>query len=117
MPAKENALVDSNHQNIADIPLLMVLAWDKDRLGDLKFFVKDVIKYIPGPGWECCFSTVFSLSGTGLRIKPISTGHLKNFAKHDIPFGIVSFLEGTRITPSKLAKSQGIYEAPQSSSD
>ena len=55
LPMKENCIVISNHQQITDIPVLMALAWRKGRLGDLKWFVKDIIKYIPGPGWGMQF--------------------------------------------------------------
>lgn len=106
VPDLENALVDCNHQNIADIPVLMVLAWAKGRLGDMKYFMKDILKYVPGPGWGMLF-----LDGIFVKRNWASDeAHINHifgkFKKHNIPIWLVSFLEGTRITPAKLLKSQ-----------
>ena len=38
--ADENAMIISNHQNIADIPAIMSLAKRYSRLGDMKWFKK-----------------------------------------------------------------------------
>src|SRR5438046_5871344 len=40
VPPRENALVLSNHQTMADVMVLMCLAWRCGRLGDMKWFVK-----------------------------------------------------------------------------
>jgi len=40
LPMREDALLIANHQQMPDIPAIMKLAMTKDRLGDLKFFVK-----------------------------------------------------------------------------
>ena len=55
IPPKENAFVVANHQQMADITFLMFLARSKGRLGDLKWFVKKPIKYVPGVGWGMAF--------------------------------------------------------------
>ncbi len=106
IPAEENALVDCNHQNIADIPVIMVLAWSKKRLGDMKFFVKDVVKYIPGPGWGMIFLDCIFVKRNWESDKSRIDSIFGKFKKHNIPLWLVSFLEGTRITPEKLKKSQ-----------
>ena len=55
VPADENALVLANHQDMPDILALMILARGKRRLGDLKFFVKHALKWVPGVGWGMQF--------------------------------------------------------------
>lgn len=106
VPDEENAVVDCNHQNIGDIPIMMVLAWRKKRLGDLKFFVKDIVKYIPGPGWGMLFIDCIFVKRNWLSDKDHINKTFQKFTSNKIPIWIVSFLEGTRITPSKLARSQ-----------
>ncbi|SMF69526.1 lysophospholipid acyltransferase family protein [Pseudobacteriovorax antillogorgiicola] len=110
IPPQENAVVDCNHQNIADIPILMVLAWRKDRLGDLKFFVKDVIKYVPGPGWGMIFLDCIFVKRNWLSDKEKIDATFHKFKVNKTPLWIVSFLEGTRITASKLEKSQAFMK-------
>src|SRR3990167_5268081 len=51
----ENALVLANHQTMADVPLLLSFAWRCRRLGHLKWFAKEALKYVPGPGWGMRF--------------------------------------------------------------
>ena len=55
VPAQENAVVVCNHQDMADITFLMVYARTKGRLGDMKYLVKDALKYVPGVGWGMLF--------------------------------------------------------------
>ena len=55
VPERENALVIANHQQMSDIPTIMAYALRKHRLGDLKFFVKQAIKWVPGVGWGMQF--------------------------------------------------------------
>ncbi|NRA62917.1 MAG: 1-acyl-sn-glycerol-3-phosphate acyltransferase [Pseudobacteriovorax sp.] len=110
IPEKETVLIESNHQNIADIPIMMVLAWQRKRLGDLKFFVKDVLKYIPGPGWGMLFLDCIFLKRNWLADKARIEQTFENLKKNRIPFWLVSFLEGTRMTPEKLSKSQSFMK-------
>ena len=110
IPMEENAVVDSNHQNVSDIPILMVLAWKKRRLGDMKFFAKDIIKYFPGPGWGMLFLDCLFVKRNWLSDKAKIDSTFRKFKTHKIPVWIVSFLEGTRITPEKLKRSQAFMK-------
>ncbi|OFZ18623.1 MAG: hypothetical protein A2X94_01655 [Bdellovibrionales bacterium GWB1_55_8] len=106
VPDGENALVFANHQEMPDIFVLMVYARSKKRLGDLKFFVKDPLKYVPGIGWgmwmlDCVFLKR-SWADDEQRIR--ATFH--KFTSMRIPFWLTFFPEGTRIRPAKLASSQ-----------
>jgi len=44
VPLHENVIIVSNHQQMPDIPMIMALAKSKGCLGNLKFFVKDILK-------------------------------------------------------------------------
>jgi len=106
VPPRENAIVVLNHQNMPDITFLMDFARSKDRLGDLKWVVKDPIKYVPGVGWGMLFiDCVFVKRNWAADVQSIA----QTFAKlrdHDIPVWLISFSEGTRLTAEKLARSQ-----------
>lgn len=103
---EENAMIISNHQNIADIPAIMSLAKRYSRLGDMKWFVKDIIKYIPGPGWGMLFLDCIFLKRNWLSDKTKIRETFKNIVDYDVSIWLISFLEGTRITPEKLKRSQ-----------
>ena len=56
VPVGENAVVLLNHQEMTDVCVMFALAQAKERLGDLKWFVKDIVKYVvPGVGWGMLF--------------------------------------------------------------
>lgn len=106
LPWRENALVVPNHQSMADVLLLICLAWRCGRLGDMKWFVKDVIKYVPGPGWGMWLLDCIFLKRDWARDKAGILRLFDKYKRHDIPMFLVSFLEGTRRTPGKLAAAQ-----------
>ncbi len=106
IPSQENAIVVANHQEMTDICLLFTLAIRKKRLGDMKWFVKDIIKYMPGVGWGMLFLDCLFVKRDWARdaagIKKVFAG----FNRDKVPFWLMSFCEGTRITPKKLARAQ-----------
>jgi len=106
VPERENALVIANHQQMPDILAIMAYARRKRRLGDLKFFVKRAIKWVPGVGWGMQFiDCVFvDRDWTADRRKIERTFH--RLVTDRVPMWLVSFVEGTRITKEKLARSQ-----------
>ncbi len=106
IPPRENAIVVVNHQQMPDITFLMVLAREKGRLGDMKWFVKDQLKYVPGVGWgmvflDCLFvkrdwaSDVENIRQTFGRI-----------TRDSVPLWLMLFPEGTRFKPEKLERSR-----------
>ena len=106
IPMRENAIVVLNHQNMADITFLMVYARTKDRLGDLKWMVKDIIKYVPGVGWgmvmlDCVF-VKRDWAADERRVRDT----FATLRDHDVDLWLLSFSEGTRSTPEKIEKSQ-----------
>jgi 1-acyl-sn-glycerol-3-phosphate acyltransferase len=106
LPPHENALLMPNHQNIADIPVLMSLAARYHRLGDMKWFVKDIIKYVPGPGWGMLFLDCIFLKRNWANDRAKIEQAFHSIIQNKVSIWVISFLEGTRITPPKLKKSQ-----------
>ncbi|MBY0369202.1 lysophospholipid acyltransferase family protein [bacterium] len=106
LPDNENAIVFANHQQMADILVLMMIIYRKRRLGDLKWFVKDPIKYIPGVGWGMQFLDCLFVKRDWMadRAKIEATFH--KFKSQNIPLWLVTFVEGTRITDKKLSLAQ-----------
>lgn len=105
-PAEENAIVVANHQQMPDIVVLMMLANPKGRLGDMKWFVKDVIKYVPGVGWGMRFLDCVFLKRNWDSDEAHIRQTFSKFRRFDIPIWLVSFVEGTRPTPEKLERSR-----------
>jgi len=105
LPPGENALLIANHQVFADVCVLMHFGSIFRRVGDLKFFAKDSLRWLPGPGWSLWFyDSIFlkrNWDSDTSRIEK-TFAHIKN---NDLHFWIVSFPEGTRATPAKLAAS------------
>ncbi len=111
IPKKENAIVVSNHQQMPDITFLFNLARAKGRLGDLKWFVKDNIKYVPGIGWGMVFIGCIFVKRNWTRDRASIERTFTWINKGKVPYWIILFVEGTRITASKLAKSRQFAES------
>lgn len=102
-PSRENAIVIANHQSMVDIMVLLCLAWRCQRLGHLKFFAKKAVKYVPGPGWGMQFLDCVFVDRDWTRDRARIESVFARFRLEKIPIFLVSFLEGTRITPAKHA--------------
>ncbi len=106
IPVRESAIIVSNHQQMPDIPTIMAFAKSKKRLGDLKFFVKDVLKWVPGIGWgmlflDCVFVKRNWSSDADHILKTFST-----LVDNEVPVWLVSFVEGTRARLHKIEASR-----------
>lgn len=110
-PQRENAIVIANHQSMADIMVLLCVAWRCRRLGHMKFFAKKVVKYVPGPGWGMLFLDCVFVDRDWTRDRSRIEAVFARFRLEHIPVFLVSFLEGTRITPAKLAAAVAHAEA------
>jgi len=106
LPPKENVMLVSNHQEMADITTLFRLARRQGRLGDLKWFVKDALKYVPGVGWGMLFLDCIFLKRNWKSDRPAVEKMLAKFKEFDIPIWTISFVEGTRVKTHKLEKGQ-----------
>lgn len=105
VPEGENALVLSNHQDMPDIVALMTLARSKRRLGDLKFFVKQALKWVPGVGWGMQFISCPFVRRDWTTDRERIRRTFDTLVREGIPVWLVSFAEGTRSTPDKLRES------------
>lgn len=109
-PWRENGFLIANHQAMADIPALISIAHRSGRMGDLKWFVKDPLKWVPGVGWGMRFLDCLFVKRNWTADKEKVTATFAKIRDQKIPFWVVSFLEGTRATPAKLARSQAFAE-------
>lgn len=105
-PPGENAIVVLNHQNMPDITFLMDFAKQKGRLGDMKWLVKDVIKHVPGVGWGLRFLDSVFVKRDWAKDEAMVRATFAKLRDNQIPVWMISFPEGTRLEPDKLAKSQ-----------
>ncbi|MBK8014782.1 MAG: acyltransferase [Deltaproteobacteria bacterium] len=108
---RQNALVLPNHQSMADVLALMCLAWRCRRIGDMKWFVKDVVKWFPGFGWGMKFLDCLFVKRDWTRDRPGIERLFAKFRAEQIPMFLVSFLEGTRRTPKKHLAAQAFAKA------
>jgi len=105
LPTDENVLVLSNHQQMPDITTIMALARKKGRLGDLKFFVKHAIKWVPGVGWGMQFLNCPFLRRDWSADRDKINATFATLVNERIPMWLVSFVEGTRATEAKIRAS------------
>ena len=105
---RENVFVILNHQGMVDIPVLITIAVALNRQQDLKWYLKDSLKWAPGVGWGMKFLDQLFVKRNWAEDKDKIAGVFARLKKGNLPFWIVSFVEGTRITETKLRKSQEI---------
>jgi len=105
VPHDENVLLIANHQDMPDILALMIFARGKRRLGDLKFFVKHALKWVPGVGWGMQFIGCPFLKRDWTADRERIRRTFDTLVRERIPVWLVSFAEGTRGTPDKLRAS------------
>ncbi len=113
IPKKENAFLICNHQSWSDIIVVLPFINSKGRIGDIKYFVKDSIKFLPGPGWCIYFMDSIFLKRNWTRDSASIKQTFQKFYDNKIPFYLLSYLEGTRIKKPKLLASQA-YAAKNS---
>jgi len=111
VPKRENALVAANHQQMPDIPAIMKFARTKDRLGDLKFFVKKQLKWVPGMGWGMQFLDCVFIDRDWTADRETIRRTFSRLVDDEVPVYLVSFVEGTRLTLPKLAAAQDYARA------
>jgi 1-acyl-sn-glycerol-3-phosphate acyltransferase len=106
VPPRENALVIANHQQMSDIPFLMIWARQKERLGDLKWMVKTSLKWVPGVGWGMAFLDCVFVDRDWLADRASIERTYSHLIAARVPMWMITFPEGTRITAEKLPASQ-----------
>jgi 1-acyl-sn-glycerol-3-phosphate acyltransferase len=106
LPPRENAILLANHQQMADITFLFFLGRAKQRLGDMKWFVKDIIKWVPGVGWGLLFLDSFFVKRDWAADRASIDRTFSNIIRGNVPVWLLLFPEGTRITPAKHERGQ-----------
>lgn len=109
--AGENAIVLANHQSAVDIIVQLAFGQLFGRLGDMKFFVKDILKYVPGPGWGMIFLDCIFMKRNWTADRSRVLEQLQKFIKHRTPVLINIYAEGTRLRSNKLALAQEFARA------
>lgn len=103
---KESAIIIINHQSMADVPVLMDLALKHHSLGDMKCFVKRSLLKVPGMGWGMAILEFPFLKRNWEADKENIHQIFARILQDKIPIWMMSFVEGTRLRPHKLARSQ-----------
>ncbi|MBC7662009.1 MAG: 1-acylglycerol-3-phosphate O-acyltransferase [Chitinophagaceae bacterium] len=111
LPPGENAIILSNHQSAVDIVVQLAFGQNFGRLGDMKFFAKDVLKYIPGPGWGMVFLDCIFMKRDWTRDRANVVRQLHKFKEAGAPIWVNLYPEGTRLKPSKLKAAQEFARA------
>lgn len=106
LPLKENALLLGNHQEMSDIPSLIPLARAQKSIGSMKWFAKEALKHVPGPGWGMRFIGCVFLARNWADDKASIERTFHTIKSEKLPAWLIMFLEGTRITEYKLQQSQ-----------
>lgn len=104
--AQENAILFANHQSGVDTVLLLVLAHHFGRVGDVRYFVKDILKYIPAVGWGMWFLGCLFLKRDWQRDRRRIEKAMGEFKQAEAPLWLILFPEGTRLTREKLLDAQ-----------
>ena len=110
VPMRENAIVVLNHQEMADITVTFSFARAKGRVGDLKWFVKDILKYVPGVGWGMLFLDCPFIKRNWTADRDYIHRVFRNILENDVPLWLMTFAEGTRVRPEKIARSREYAE-------
>lgn len=110
VPRDDNAMIVLNHQSMTDIPVVLAFAFQKRRLGDLKWFVKDIAKYVPGIGWGMLFLDCLFIKRNWTDDRNYILRVFDRILRYSVPIWLVSFVEGTRLRPAKLAQSRRYAE-------
>lgn len=110
-PMRENALVLPNHQEMSDITVLFRLARRKGRLGDMKWFVKDSLKYVPGIGWGMLFLDCLFIKRDWTTDEKYLHKVFEKILANRIPLWLMTFVEGTRIRAAKVETSRNYAQS------
>lgn len=102
VPVAENAIVIANHQSMGDIPVMLCLALKKDRVGDLKWLVKDQLKFMPGIGWGLKFLDALFLKRRWAEDQQTVKETFDRYVSMKTPLWLLLFPEGTRANKKKI---------------
>jgi 1-acyl-sn-glycerol-3-phosphate acyltransferase len=110
VPMREDALLIANHQQMPDITAIMKFCKTKDRLGDMKYFVKKQLKWVPGMGWGMQFLDCLFIDRDWASDREQIRRTFDRLVSGNVPVHLISFVEGTRFTMAKLEAAQAYAE-------
>lgn len=105
LPMEESAFVIANHVFFGDFFLIHGLANRRNMMRYCRYFLKDSIKYIPIFGWGMYLCNMPFLKRNWQRDSERIRTSLRAFVRHRLPVWLISHVEGSRMSPLKLAKS------------
>lgn len=105
LPAGESAVVFANHQSMTDIVMLLCMARRTERLGDMRWMVKESMRYVPFLGWSMTALDFLFLARDWAKDQHTIAAAFARFRARPDPVWLVLFPEGTRKTPEKHAAS------------
>ncbi|KAG0262981.1 hypothetical protein BG011_009479 [Mortierella polycephala] len=106
IPRNESALVFGNHRSFVDFYMFHSVAARRGMLNYMNYFAKDSLKYIPFYGWGMWIMGILFISRNWQQDQLKINKLFAQILDLQAPVWIASFLEGSRLTPSKLAASQ-----------
>ncbi|KAF8937697.1 hypothetical protein EDD21DRAFT_367480 [Dissophora ornata] len=106
IPHRESAIVFANHRSFTDFYMFHSVACRRGMLNYLKYFAKDSLKYIPFYGWGMWIMGMLFISRNWQQDQIKIDKMFARILDIQAPVWVTSFLEGSRLTPSKLAASQ-----------
>lgn len=105
-PPSERCMLMGNHQTMVDVPILLALAKRRGGLSGFKCFAKKSLKYFPGIGWGMWWLDFPFVRRNWEKDKAHVTEVFRTLRSLKGTLWFMSFIEGTRRTPEKLAQSQ-----------
>ncbi|KAG0182290.1 hypothetical protein DFQ28_007252 [Apophysomyces sp. BC1034] len=104
IPSGESALVISNHRSWTDFYMLHSVAIRRRMLQNCKYFVKDSIKWLPFFGWGMWLAGFIFVRRNWLQDQEKIHATFATIKRLKSPAWIISYAEGSRFTPAKLAE-------------
>ncbi|KAI9595075.1 acyltransferase-domain-containing protein [Syncephalis fuscata] len=111
VPEGESAIVVSNHGGLVDFYLVNALAVRKKMISHCSYFAKNSVKYVPFWGWGMWLCGMLMIKRNWLQDQKKIEAVFHRIRTWRPPVWVISFLEGTRLTPKKLAESQAFSQS------
>ncbi|KAG0302939.1 hypothetical protein BGZ98_007114 [Dissophora globulifera] len=106
IPHRESAIVFGNHRSFVDFYMFHSVAARRGMVNYMKYFAKDSLKYIPFYGWGMWIMGMLFINRNWQQDQIKINKMFSRILDIQAPVWVASFLEGSRLTPSKLAASQ-----------
>ncbi|KAF9210349.1 hypothetical protein BGZ59_009543 [Podila verticillata] len=111
IPNHESALVFGNHRSFTDFYMFHSIAARRGMVNYMKYFAKDSLKYIPFYGWGMWIMGMLFINRNWQQDQIKINKMFARILDIQAPVWVASFLEGSRLTPSKLAASQKFMQS------